>query len=63
MELIKIVRGIGSFVLALFIVAIPSICTVSYALDWNTDTKYALTIMTIVLIFVITLLIYTESDE
>ena len=63
MELIKIVRVIGSFVLALFIIAIPFICALSYALNWNILIKGALTIITIGDLAIKTSSIYFESEE
>lgn len=63
MELIKVVRCIGSFILALFIVAIPFVCALSYALDWNILIKSTLTMITIGYIMIKTVNIYYESEE
>ena len=63
MELIKIVKAIGSFFLAVLIVAIPFICALSYALNWNGSIKFILTATTIVLIAIGTGWIYAESEE
>ena len=63
MELIKIVKAIGSFFLALLIVAIPFICALSYALDWNNGIKFILTMMTIALVVIRTIWIYIESEK
>jgi hypothetical protein len=63
MELIKLVRVIGSFVLALFIIAIPFTCALSYALNWNILIKGALTIITIGYIIIKTMYIYYDSEE
>ena len=63
MGLIKIVKAIGSFFLTVIITAIPSICTLSYVLNWNAIIKFILTIMTVVLIAIGTAWIYTESED
>lgn len=63
MELITLVKCIGSFILALFIVGIPFICALSYALDWDTAIKIALTVMTIGFLIMETVSIYAESEE
>lgn len=63
MELTKIVRLIGSFILALFIVAIPFICALSFALNWNVLIKFLLTMLTIGYIMIQTIYIYYDSEE
>ena len=63
MELIKLVRVIGSFILALLIVAIPFTCALSYALNWNIFIKFMLTALTIGCLAIKTNLIYFESEE
>lgn len=63
MELIKIVRYIGSFILALFIVAIPFICALSYALDWSIYVKIVLTVITISFILIKSAEIYVKSED
>lgn len=63
MELIKIVRAIGSFVLALFIVAMPFMCALSYALKWGAPMELMYTVMTIWILIAGTLLIYAESGD
>ena len=63
MKLIKIVKFIGSFFLAVLIVAIPFICALSYALDWYGSIKFILTAMTIVILAVGIGWIYAESEE
>ena len=62
MELIKVVKAIGSFVLTLFIVAIPFMCALSYALNWYAESKFIFTLMTIGLVFDGTSLIYVISE-
>ena len=62
MELIKVVKAIGSFVLTLFIVAIPFMCALSYALNWYAESKFIFTLMTIGLVFDVTSLIYVISE-
>lgn len=65
MELEKIVRLIGSFILALFIVAIPFICALSFVLNWGVwgvFIKLIFTLMTIGYIAIETLYIYYESE-
>lgn len=63
MELIKVLKAIGSFVLALFIVAMPFMCALSYALNWYAETKFIFTILTIGFVFAGTSLIYEVSEE
>lgn len=63
MELIKVVKAIGSFVLASFIVAMPFMCALSYTLNWYAETKFIFTLMTIVIVFAGTSLIYEISEE
>ena len=63
MELTKIVRLIGSFILALFIVAIPFICALSFALNWNVLIKFLFTMMAIGHILIQATYIYYESEE
>lgn len=63
MELIKVVKAIGSFVLALFIVAMPFMCALSYALNWYAETKIIFTLMTIGVVLAGTSLIYETSEE
>lgn len=58
----EIVVGIGSIVFALFIVSIPFLCALSYALNLAIEIKFILTIITIGLIFWLASLIYTESE-
>lgn len=62
MELIKVVKTIGSFVLALFIVAMPFMCALSYALNWYAEIKIIFTVMTIGVVFAGTSLIYETSE-
>lgn len=62
MELIKIVRVIGSFILALFITAVPFMCALSYALNWNIIIKGIHTVLTIGFIALKTSSIYFESE-
>lgn len=63
MELTKIVRLIGSFILALFIAAIPFICALSFALNWNVFIKFLFTMMAIGYILIQATYIYHESEE
>ena len=66
MELTKIVRLIGSFILALFIVAIPFICALSFVLNWGVWgvlIKFIFTPMTIGYLAIETTYIYYESEE
>ena len=63
MKLIKIVKAIGSFFLAVLIVAIPFMCALSDALNWNGSIKFILTLMTIGALIIITVWIYTESEK
>lgn len=62
MELVKIVRVIGSFILALFIVAMPFMCALSYALNWYALIKFIFTALTIGFVFIGTAAIYGESE-
>jgi hypothetical protein len=63
MELIKVVKAIGSFVLVSFIVAMPFMCALSYALNWYSETKFIFTAMTIGIVFAGTSLIYETSED
>lgn len=63
MELIKVVKAIGSFVLALFIVAMPFMCALSYALNWPAESKFIFTIMTVGVVLAGTSLIYELSED
>ena len=63
MELIKVVKVIGSFVLALFIIAMPFMCALSFALNWCAEIKFIFTVMTIIIIFAGAALIYYEVSE
>ncbi len=63
MELIKVVKAIGSFWLALFIVAMPFMCALSWALNWLAESKFIFTLMTIGVVFAGTSLIYETSEE
>lgn len=63
MELTKIVRVIGSFIVALFIAAIPFICALSFALNWNVLIKFLFTMMAIGYILIQTNYIYYESEK
>ena len=60
--LIKIVKAIGSFILALICVSPPFICALSYALNWNNGIKFILTMITIGIIIYGTVMIYAESE-
>lgn len=62
MELINIVRGIGSFILALLIIAVPFLCALSYALNWPAESKFIFTSLTIGFVFIGTVAIYGESE-
>ncbi len=63
MELINIVKGIGSFILASLITAVPFLCALSYALNWPAESKFIFTALTIGFLIVGTLLIYAKSDD
>lgn len=63
MELIKVLKAIGSFVLALFIVAMPFMCALSYALNWYIVIKFIFTTLTIGFVLAGTSLIYETSEE
>lgn len=63
MELIKTVRVIGSFVLAIIIVAIPFLCGLSFGLKFASYLQLILTILTIGLVAIVAMLIYAESEE
>ena len=58
----KIVKIIGSFILALICVSPPFICALSYALNWNNGIKFILTMITIGTIICGAVTIYTESE-
>lgn len=63
MELINVVRGIGSFILALLIIAVPFLCALSYALNWYAETKFIFTSLTVGFLIIGTAAIYGESEE
>jgi len=63
MELIKTVKAIGSFFLALLIVAIPFMCALSFALNWYSLIRFMFTVMTVALVAIGTAWIYIESEE
>ncbi len=63
MELIKIVKAVGSFFLAVLVIAVPFMCALSFALDWNGSIKFILVAITVVLIAIITGWVYVESER
>lgn len=62
-ELIKIVKVIGSFILTLLIIAVPFLCALSYAFNWPAESKFIFTALTIGFLFIGTVAIYGESEE
>lgn len=63
MELINIVKGIGSFILASIIIAVPFLCALSYAYNWPAESKFIFTSLTIGFIMIGIVAIYGESEE
>ena len=63
MELIKTVRVIGSFMLALLLIAIPFLCGLSVAYNWMSTTKFLLIVLTVGLMLSVAMLIYAESED
>ena len=63
MELIKTVRAIGSFVLAIIIVAIPFLCGLSFAFNWLSFLKLILIMLTFGFVVIGAVLIYAESED
>ena len=63
MELEKTVRAIGSFMLALLIVAIPFMCGLSFAFNSLSFVKLILIMLTLGFAVIGAMLIYTESEE
>lgn len=63
MERMNVVRGIGSLILALLIVAVPFLCALSYALNWPAESKFIFTSLTVGFVFIGTMAIYGESEE
>lgn len=57
------VRGIGSIVVALFIIAIPILATLSWVYDWHDFTKYILAAGTLAEVIGLVCAIYTNADE
>ena len=63
MELTKIIRAIGSFTIALFVVTVPLLCGLSYVLKFNSFFQWILTIITIIILLVCAGTIYENSEE
>lgn len=63
MGLTKIVRAIGSFIIALFMVAIPFSCGISYVLKFDAFLQWIFTILTIILVLIYVGLIYEKSED
>lgn len=57
-----ILKLIGSFIIAILIIAIPILCTLSFVLNWGFLITFILGIITVTLITVIALQIYGESE-
>lgn len=63
MELIKTVKVIGSFVLAIILVSIPFLCGLSFAFNGLSVLKLILIMLTLGFVFIGAVLIYAESEE
>ena len=59
----KIIKVIGSFVVALLTVSIPFTCALSFAYKWDAHSQFLLMVFTFALVVIIMLWIYTESEE
>lgn len=55
-------RGIGSFVMAIFLIAIPILVTLSFELNWYLFAKYIFTVGTLVEVIVLTIVIYKNAE-
>lgn len=56
------IRAIGSFVVALFVMAIPILATLSWECNWNGFAKYFFTIGTLAEVIGLACAIYTNAE-
>ena len=59
----NIIKVIGSLSISIFLMTLPLLCGLSYALDWYSFVKFILTVLNVMELFTIWNVFYQISEE
>ncbi len=59
----KILIFIGSLVITLLIISVPVLCALSFALNWDDEIKFLMTLLTCTVGLILWSAIYVRADK